>query len=157
MSLQPYHISSESTNRSKSCTLLRSLNVCHFKSVAATSLSSMESRSSSMSLSPYKISSKSNTRFKSCTTSDVYTSAILEWSTSSSTSSPPYKMSTSHLAAPPWRGMSDQSRASSVCFCSLMSCSAALGRETLCYCQRQGHSRTVGKTDTLQSFNTQFN
>jgi hypothetical protein len=60
----PYKISSKSTNRFKTCTHLRCLQVRHFGIVEDTTLISTELRSSSMSLPLYKISSKSTNRFK---------------------------------------------------------------------------------------------
>jgi hypothetical protein len=61
----PYKISSKSTNRFKSCTNLRSLNVHHFGMLQATALNSTKLKSSSMSSPPYKTSSKSTTWFRS--------------------------------------------------------------------------------------------
>jgi hypothetical protein len=52
MSSPPYKISSSSTNRFRSYTHRRNLNIRHFGTVEATALNSIESRSSSM-LSPH--------------------------------------------------------------------------------------------------------
>jgi hypothetical protein len=67
----PYKMSSKSTNRFKSFTHLRGLNVRHFGMVEVMALNSMEYRSPLMSSPPLNISSKSTNRFKVSPTSEV--------------------------------------------------------------------------------------
>jgi hypothetical protein len=64
MQLPQHEISSKSTNRFKSCTHLKSLNVRYYGIVEATRLKNMASRSSSISSPPYKISSNPPTGSK---------------------------------------------------------------------------------------------
>jgi hypothetical protein len=75
--MTPYKISSKCTNQFKICAQLKNLNVRNFEMVEATTLSSMESRSTSVS-SPYKFHPNPAIRSEVALTSAVLTSTTLE-------------------------------------------------------------------------------